>query len=159
MRYVKLHHDRLQAPLAEDVKACLVLGAKLRPDNSLSPILQLRVRLVSILANAYPDWLFYISGCRADTSVIYRTLVEEYHIPEERFVLDSCGYNTFRSLWDMDLFFKQTRFYILTSSFHIARSLRIARWLGYDAWGIDISDYEKQFPHRPFAAHCPMAGL
>lgn len=143
MRYVKLHHDRLQAPLIEDVKVCLVLGAKLRPDNSLSPILQLRVRLVSILANAYPDWTFYISGCRSDTSVIYRTLVEEYHIPEERFVLDSCGYNTFRSLWDMDLFFKQTRFYILTSSFHIARSVRIARWLGYDAWGIDISDYEK----------------
>ena len=143
MRYVKLHHDRLQAPLIENVKVCLVLGAKLRPDNSLSPILQLRVRLVSILANAYPDWTFYISGCRADTSVIYRTLVEEYHIPEERFVLDSCGYNTFRSLWDMDLFFKQTRFYILTSSFHIARSVRIARWLGYDAWGIDISDYEK----------------
>jgi hypothetical protein len=143
MRYVKLHHDRLQAPLIEDVKVCLVLGAKLRPDNSLSPILQLRVRVVSILAKAYPDWLFYISGCRADTSVIYRTLVEEYHIPEERCVLDSCGYNTFRSLWDMDLFFKQTRFYILTSSFHIARSVRIARWLGYDAWGIDISEYER----------------
>ena len=142
MRYVKLHHDRLQAP-DQGVKACLVLGAKLRPDNSLSPILQLRVRLVSILANAYPDWVFYISGCRDDSTVIYRTLVEEYHIPEERFVLDSCGYNTFRSLWDMDLFFKQTRFYILTSSFHIARSVRIARWLGYDAWGIDISDYEK----------------
>ena len=147
MRCVRLHNDRLQGlkggQVPEGMKVCLVLGAKLRPDNSLSPILQLRVRLVSILANAYPDWTFYISGCRADTSVIYRTLVEEYHIPEERFVLDSCGYNTFRSLWDMDLFFKQTRFYILTSSFHIARSVRIARWLGYDAWGIDISDYEK----------------
>ena len=147
MRCVKLHNDRLQGlkggKVPDGMKVCLVLGAKLRPDNSLSPILQLRVRLVSILANAYPDWIFYISGCRADTSVIYRTLVEEYHIPEERFVLDSCGYNTFRSLWDMDLFFKQTRFYILTSSFHIARSVRIARWLGYDAWGIDISDYEK----------------
>ena len=147
MRYVKLHNDRLQGlkgrQVPEGLKVCLVLGAKLRPDNSLSPILQLRVRLVSILANAYPDWLFYISGCRADTTVIYRTLVEEYHIPEERFVLDSCGYNTFRSLWNMEVYFKQTSFYILTSSFHIGRSLRIARWLGYDAWGIDISDYEK----------------
>ena len=143
MRYVKLHNDRLQAPLIEDLKVCLVLGAKLRPDNSLSPILQLRVRLVSILANAYPDWTFYISGCRSDTTVIYRTLVEEYHIPEERFVLDFCGYNTFRSVWNMEMHFGQTRYYILTSSFHIARSLRIARWLGYDAWGIDISDYEK----------------
>ena len=143
MRYVKLHHDRLQAPLVEDVKVCLVLGAKLRPDNSLSPILQLRVRLVSILANACPDWTFYISGCRSDTTVIYRTLVEEYHIPEERFVLDFCGYNTFRSLWNMEMHFGQTRYYILTSSFHISRSLRIAQWLGYDAWGIDISDYEK----------------
>ena len=147
MRCVKLHHDRLQGlkgrQVPEGMKVCLVLGAKLRPDNLLSPILQLRVRLVSILANAYPDWLFYISGCRADTTVIYRTLVEEYHIPEERFVLDSCGYNTFRSLWDMEMYFQQTRFYILTSSFHIARSVSIARWLGYDAWGIDISDYEK----------------
>ena len=147
MRYVKLHNDRLQAlpgkQLPDGVKVCLVLGAKLRPDNSLSPILQLRVRLVSILAHAYPDWVFYISGCRADTSVIFRTLVEDYHIAEERFVLDSCGYNTFRSLWNMYLYFRQTRFFILTSSFHIARSLRIARWLGYDAWGIDISDYEK----------------
>ena len=149
MRYVKLHNDRLQAPLAEDVKACLVLGAKLRPDNSLSPILQLRVRLVSILANAYPDWIFYISGCRDDTTVIYRTLVEEYHIPEERFVLDSCGYNTFRALWNMQNYYQQTRFYILTSSFHIARSLRIARWLGYEAWGIDISDYE-QVKENPY---------
>ena len=143
MRYVKLHNDRLQAPLIEDLKVCLVLGAKLRPDDSLSPILQLRVRLVSILANAYPDWTFYISGCRSDTTVIYRTLVEEYHIAEERFVLDSCGYNTFRSVWNMETHFGQTRFYILTSSFHIARSVRIARWMGYDAWGIDISDYEK----------------
>ncbi len=147
MRYVKLHNDRLQGPkgrpLTEGVKVCLVLGAKLRPDNTLTPILQLRVRLVSILADACPDWLFYISGCRADTTVIYRTLVEEYHIAEERFVLDSCGYNTFRSLWNMEMFFGQTRFYILTSSFHIARSLRIARWLGFDVWGIDISDYEK----------------
>ena len=110
MRCVKLHNDRLQGlkggKVPDGLKVCLVLGAKLRPDNSLSPILQLRVRLVSILANTYPDWLFYISGCRADTSVIYRTLV-------------------------------------VTSSFHIARSVRIARWLGYDAWGIDISDYEK----------------
>ena len=146
MRYVKLHNDRLQplsGKMPDGVKACLVLGAKLRPDNSLSPILQLRVRLVSILANAYPDWLFYISGCRADTTALYRTLVEEYHIPEERFVLDSCGFNTFRSLWNMEVFWGQTRFYILTSSFHITRSLRIARWLGYEAWGIDISDYEK----------------
>ena len=146
MRYVKLHHDRLQAPLIEDVKVCLVLGAKLRPDNSLSPILQLRVRLVSILANAYPDWVFYISGCRDDSTVIYRTLVEEYHIPEERFVLDSCGYNTFRSLWDMDLFFKQTRFYILTSSFHIARSVRIARWLGLGR--ISTSFFHKRLLRR-----------
>jgi hypothetical protein len=143
MRYVKLHNDRLQAPLIEDLKVCLVLGAKLRPDNSLSPILQLRVRLVSILANAYPDWTFYISGCRSDTSVIYRTLVEEYHIPEERFVLDFCGYNTFRSVWNMEMHFGQTRYYILTSSFHIARSVRIARWLGYDTCGIDISEYER----------------
>ena len=147
MRYVKLHNDRLQGlkgrQLPEGVKVCLVLGAKLRPDNSLSPILQLRVRLVSILANAYPDMVFYISGCRADTSVIYRTLVEQYHIPEERLVIDFCGFNTFRAIWNMEIYYSQTRFYILTSSFHIARSLRIARWLGYEAWGIDISDYEK----------------
>ena len=135
MRCVKLHNDRLQGlkggKVPDGMKVCLVLGAKLRPDNSLSPILQLRVRLVSILANAYPDWLFYISGCRADTSVIYRTLVEEYHISEERFVLDSCGYNTFRSLWDMDLFFKQT----------------------------PILHPDQQLSYRPFGAHCPMAGL
>ncbi len=147
MQCVKLHNDSLQGlsggQVPEGMKVCLVLGAKLRPDNSLSPILQLRVRLVSVLANAHPDWLFYISGCRADTTVLYRTLVEEYHIAEERFVLDSCGYNTFRSLWNMEQYFHQTRFYILTSSFHMARSLRIAGWLGYDAWGIDISDYEK----------------
>lgn len=129
--------------MPEGIQVCLVLGAKLRPDDTLSPILQLRVRLVSILANAYPDMVFYISGCRSDTSVIYRTLVEEYHLPESRFVLDFCGFNTFRSLWNMEQYFHQTRFYILTSSFHIARSLRIARWLSLDAWGIDISAYEK----------------
>ena len=33
----------------------------------------------------------------------------------------------------METHFGQTRYYILTSSFHISRSLRIARWLGYDA--------------------------
>lgn len=147
MRYVKLHNDRLKGKsgheLPEDMNICLVLGARLRPDNTLSPILQLRVRLVSILAAAYPDMMFYISGCRADTTVIFRTLVEQYHIPQERFVLDFNGVNTFRSLWNMEMFWGQTRFYILTSSFHISRSLHIARWLGYDAWGIDISDYEK----------------
>ena len=93
MRYVPLYNDSLheqsglQAP--SDLKACLVLGARLRPDNTLTPILQLRARLVSILARTYPQWTFYISGCRADTSVIYRTLVEQYHIAEERLVIDS----------------------------------------------------------------------
>jgi len=153
MRYVKLHNDRLQGlkgrRLPDDLKTCMVLGAKLRPDNSLSPILQLRVKLVSILANAYPDWLFYLSGCHDDTTVIYRTLVEEYHIAEERFVLDFCGYNTFRSLWNMQNYYQQSRFYILTSSFHIARALRIAGWLGHKAWGIDISDYE-QVKENPY---------
>ena len=124
-------------------KVCLVLGAKLRPDNSLSPILQLRVRLVSILANAHPDWIFYISGCRADTTVIYRTLIEDYHLPEERFVIDFTGYNTFCSILNMKRFFSQSKFYVLTSSFHLKRCLRIARWLGLEAWGIDISNHEK----------------
>jgi len=43
----------------------------------------------------------------------------------------------------MQNYYQQSRFYILTSSFHIARALRIAGWLGHKAWGIDISDYEK----------------
>ena len=147
MRYVQLYNDSLreqsglQAP--SDLKACLVLGAKLRPDYTLTPILQLRVRLVSILARTYSDWLFYISGCRADTCVIYRTLVEQYHIPEERFVIDSCGYNTFRSIRNMKEHYGLKRFYVLTSSFHIVRALCVANWLGLEAWGIDISAYEK----------------
>ena len=126
-----------------DLNVCLVLGAKLRPDNSLSPILKLRVKLVSILANTYPDWIFYISGCRDDTTVIYRTLVEDYLISEDRFVIDCYGRNTFHSMLNMKRDFQQSRFYILTSSFHIGRCLRIARWLGIKAWGIDISNYEK----------------
>ena len=147
MRYVPLYNDSLheqsglQAP--SDLKACLVLGARLRPDNTLTPILQLRARLVSILARTYPQWTFYISGCRADTSVIYRTLVEQYHIAEERLVIDSRGYNTFRSIHNMKAYYGLTRFYVLTSSFHIVRALRVAGWLGLEAWGIDISAYEK----------------
>ena len=147
MRYVPLYNDSLheqsglQAP--SDLKACLVLGARLRPDNTLTPILQLRARLVSILARTYPQWTFYISGCRADTSVIYRTLVEQYHIAEERLVIDSCGYNTFCSIHNMKAYYGLTRFYVLTSSFHIVRALRVAGWLGLEAWGIDISAYEK----------------
>jgi len=162
MRYVKLHNDKLQglkgSQLPEGVKVCLVLGAKLRPDNSLSPILQLRVKLVSILANAYPDWMFYISGCSADTTMIYRTLVEEYHIAEERFVVDSCGYNTFRSVWNMRNYYQQSRFYVLTSSFHITRALRIAGWMDYQAWGIDISDYE-QVKENPYFWREQLAAL
>lgn len=147
MRYVQLCHDSLheqpglQAP--SDLKACLVLGARLRPDNTLTPILQLRARLVSILARTYPQWTFYITGCRADTSVIYRTLVEQYHIAEERLVIDSCGYNTFCSIHNMKAYYGLTRFYVLTSSFHIVRALRVAGWLGLEAWGIDISAHEK----------------
>lgn len=147
MRYVRLYNDSLheqsglQAP--SDLKVCLVLGARLRPDNTLTPILQLRVRLVSILARTCPQWVFYISGCRADTSVIYRTLVEQYHIAEERLVIDSRGFNTFRSIQNMKAYYGLKRFYVLTSSFHIVRALRVAGWLGLEAWGIDISAYEK----------------
>ena len=99
-----------------DLNVCLVLGAKLRPDNSLSPILKLRVKLVSILANTYPDWIFYLSGCCADTTVIYRTLVEDYHIPEDRFVIDFYGKNTFHSILNMKRDFQQSRFYIPTTT-------------------------------------------
>lgn len=142
-----LVNDRLQErpgrPIPSDIRVCMVLGAKVNADYTLTAILRLRMELVRILAREYPDWIFCLSGCMEDTSVMLRTLIEEYAIPKQRLLTDFTGHNTFCSIFNMRARFSISRFFILTSTFHLPRAMRIARWLGMEAWGIDISAYEK----------------
>lgn len=136
--------------IPENVHTCLVLGARLREERYLTPILELRMQIVREIHRKRPDIKFYLSGCCADTTAMYKHLVENFGLPEELFFIHHDGINTYHSVYDMVHRYREHPFLVLTSTFHIKRTMAIARWLRADAIALDISGYEKS-KENPYA--------
>ena len=131
-------------PTAENYDAIIVLGAQVRPDGS--PSVQLGWRLDAAL-EAYQQKAVPIVVCgakgkdepmtEADAMTLYLT---EKGIPESSILKDADSFNTNQNLRNAAALLRSIpdirRVLIVTSDYHVPRSLAIAQDLGFDACGM-----------------------
>lgn len=126
-----------EAPVAE---TALVLGAAVLPSGSLSPIFTNRADMAVSLYRAEKVNKILVSG---DNSTVeynevnpVRLYLINKGVPEEDIFLDHAGFDTYSSMYRARNIFLVSSVIVSTQSFHLPRSVFIARQLGIDAYGV-----------------------
>lgn len=130
----------------------LVLGASVQPDREPSPVLEERLRTALALHAAGKVRWFLVSGDNRAASynepkAMTRWLARNGVSPT-LVVSDYAGRRTLDSLKRAQAIFGVDQVVIVTSDFHMARALFIARNLGMDAWGMPASTAGIPWPKR-----------
>ena len=129
--------DIAQVPAAQ---AALIPGAGVLSDGSLSPILTDRVDMAVSLYKAGKVSKIIASGDNStieynEVSPIKVYLVEK-GVPEKDIFLDYAGFDTYSTMYRARDIFSVSSVIITTQSFHLPRSVFIARSLGIEASGV-----------------------
>ncbi len=129
----------------EKVEKCqnvLLLGAKVKFDGTMSPILKERAMAVEELYNNDKVCRIIISGYKeVGDDYVYDEVspVRQYFvnqgIPENIISSDYAGVDTFTSLKNTQDIFDLDDVVIVTQKFHLSRAVYIGRTLGLDARG------------------------
>lgn len=126
------------------VDAIIVLGASVRADGSLSPMLKDRL-VVGI--DAYNSGLankIVMSGDYQEGEYDEVTAMQKYalenNIPVENIMLDKEGFSTYESMYRAKKHFGFKRVAIVTQEYHLYRALYIANEIGLQAYGIDATE-------------------
>ncbi len=129
----------------EKIEKCqnvLLLGAKVKFDGTMSPILKERAMAVEELYNNDKVCKIIISGYKeVGDDYIYDEVspVRQYFvnqgIPENIISSDYAGVDTFTSLKNTQDIFDLDNVVIVTQGFHLPRAVYIGRTLGLDARG------------------------
>lgn len=126
------------APVTE---AALVLGASVSAEGWLSPIFVDRADMAIALYKAGKVSKILVSG--DNSSVDYNEvnplrlyLIKEGVLDEDIF-LDHAGFDTYSSMFRARDVFSVSSMIVTTQSFHLPRSVFIARSLGIDAYGVN----------------------
>ncbi|MDY7079476.1 MAG: ElyC/SanA/YdcF family protein [Chloroflexota bacterium] len=118
----------------------LVLGAGLRPDGSLTPILADRVATAADLYHAGIVHKLLCSGDNRFVDYNEPQAMLEYAVrlgvPEDAIVLDYAGRRTYDSCYRARDIFGVDRMVVVTQRFHAARALYLCDALGMDAVAI-----------------------
>jgi len=61
-------------------------------------------------------------------------------IPQDKITLDFAGFDTYDSVLRANKIFGQTKFIVISQSFHAQRAVYIARRYGFEAWGFAAKD-------------------
>lgn len=130
----------------EDFSHCIILGAKLGSGDALTPILNERLDMAIRLHGLRPDMKFVISGDGTkiysnDVAAMRAYLEDNSAIPGENIFIDNQGVHTYASIKNFKKRFRVSKVIILTSMFHMPRSLYIASRFGLTALGIKGQPY------------------
>ena len=130
----------------------LVLGCAVRPDGTLSHMLEDRVKTsVSLYQAGLADNVL-MSGDRSegyDEVGAMEREAERLGVPVEKILIDPQGYSTYESIVNLLKEHKGKRVLIVTQKYHLHRALYIAEKLGIEAYGIsaDLRTYRKQLKY------------
>ena len=133
-----------EVPAAENYDAIIVLGAQVRPDGS--PSVQLGWRL-DAAEEAYRQKAVPVVVCGAqgkDEPMTEAEAMKQYlvgkGVPETDILTDPESFNTNQNLTNAAELLKNVpgvrKVLIVTSDYHVPRSLAIAKDLGFDACGM-----------------------
>jgi len=128
------------ATLPVDHVPVLILGAGVLPDREPTRVLESRLEIgLQLFQEGKGGW-FLVSGdnraANYNEPKAMRKWLMKHGVPPERVVSDFGGRRTYDSLKRAQAVFGVTRVIIVTSDFHLARALFLARHLGLDAYGV-----------------------
>ena len=138
--------------VGEHFDVILVLGCAVRPDGTLSHMLEDRVKTSVSLYEADLVDAVLMSGDRRvgydEVSAMERE-AERLGVPAEKILIDPTGYSTYESIVNFLEQHKGKRVLIVTQKYHLYRALYIAEKLGIEAYGVsaDLRTYRKQLQY------------
>lgn len=136
--------------LPADVRYCLVPGALLHRNDSLSPILKERLDAAIRLHAQRPEMIFVLSGDGSkrvsnDVKVMHQYLKEHSDIPETQLITDDQGYTTLDSVRFMQALKPEQGFALLTTAFHQPRMAYICHALKQTVYILPLSGYSSRY--------------
>lgn len=121
----------------------LVLGAGVFMDREPSPVLRARLDTALALYRAGKVRWFLVSGDNRAASYnepqAMQRWLQRQGVPVTLIVKDYAGRRTLDSLKRAQVIFGLRRLVVVTSDFHMPRTLYSARALGLEAWGVPCS--------------------
>jgi SanA protein len=133
-----IYNDIGDAPSAE---VALIPGAAILQNGALSSIFLDRVDMAITLYEAGKVSKILVSGDNStdshnEVNPVRLYLIDE-GIPAEDIFLDHAGFDTYSTMYRARDIFGVTSLIVTTQSFHLPRSVFIARRLGMEAYGAD----------------------
>ena len=133
-----IYNNFTQAPNTE---VALIPGAAIYKDGSLSAVFRDRVDMAIKLYEAKKVTKILVSGDNSTDSHNEVNPVRLYllskGIPDQDIFLDHAGFDTYSSMYRARDIFGVTSITITTQSFHLPRSVFIARRLGIQTYGVN----------------------
>lgn len=131
----------------QDIDCILVLGCAVWNNQTLSPMLEDRVKTgLALFESGVSDRLL-LSGDHGRENYDEVNHMKQYCVdkgvdPDVVF-LDHAGFSTYESMYRAKSIFGVKKIVIVTQGYHLYRAVYIARALGIDAYGVaaDLQDY------------------
>lgn len=146
-RYISTNEKALP-----NTQTALVLGAGLLTNGKLSPIFKDRIDTALFLYQEKKVKKILISG--DDGTTIHNEVnpAREYlltrGVSDKDIFLDHAGFDTYSSMYRARVVFNVESAIIVTQSFHLPRSVFIARKLGIDAYGLPADQHPYSFKNN-----------
>ncbi len=130
-------------------EVAVILGASILTNGNLSPILIDRVDSAIKLYNAKKVEKILVTGDNSTVAYNEVNPVRIYllgkGIPDKNIFLDHAGFDTYSSMYRARDIFLADSITIVTQSFHLPRSVFIARVLGMNAYGLNADNGHYKF--------------
>lgn len=133
-------------------QTALVLGAGLLTNGKLSPIFKDRIDTAVLLYKAKKVETILVSGDDGTTDYNEVNPAREYLLTQgvsaRDIFLDHAGFDTYSSMYRASIVFQVKSVIIVTQSFHLPRSVFIARKLGITAYGTPADQHPYRFKNN-----------
>lgn len=121
-------------------ETAIILGARVYPNGTLSPVLADRVTTGIELYRQGKVKKLLLTGDHGQTTYDevnhMRQFAMERGVPEKDIFMDHAGFSTYDSMYRARDIFVVSKAIIVTQEFHLPRALYIARTLGIEAFGV-----------------------
>lgn len=126
--------------VGQKVEAILVLGCQVKPDGTLSLMLQDRLNKALALYEQKVSDKIIVSGDHGtneydEVNAMKRYLME-HGVVSEAIFMDHAGFSTYESIYRAKHIFEANKIVIVTQEYHLYRALYVAKSLGIDAYGV-----------------------
>ena len=132
--------EQSKAALLEDVDCILILGCAVWNNETLSPMLEDRVKTGLALFEADASDRLLMSGDHGTTNYDEVNHMKQYCVDKginpDVIFLDHAGFSTYESMYRARDVFEVKSTIVVTQKYHLYRAVYNARRLGIDAYGV-----------------------